>query len=275
MKQKSFLLLALLLFIAMGAQAGKVIRVLAIGNSFSEDAIEQNLYELARSQGDSLVIGNAYIGGCSIDRHWSNAQSQKAEYRYRKIIGGKTVTLNDVPLSKIITDDDWDVISLQQASHFSGLPETYGHLTDLKRYVLGTATNKNVEIVFHMTWAYAQNSTHGGFKSYGNNQQQMYRMIITAVQKATHEAGISRIIPSGVAIQNARKVMGDVLTRDGYHLNLSYGRYTAACTWCEFLTGKKVTGNRFVPAPIDTQTARKAQTSAHKAMKMRRKLFKP
>ena len=80
----------LLLMAVVSADAARVIKVLAIGNSFSEDAIEQYLYELAAAQGDSLVIGNAYIGGCSIDRHWSNAQTGKPEYRYRKIVGGKT-----------------------------------------------------------------------------------------------------------------------------------------------------------------------------------------
>ena len=40
---------------------GKDIRILAIGNSFSEDAIEQYLYELALEGGDNLIIGNASL----------------------------------------------------------------------------------------------------------------------------------------------------------------------------------------------------------------------
>ncbi|MFC2710423.1 DUF4886 domain-containing protein [Hoylesella oralis] len=274
MKRKSLLFIALMLFVSVVCEAGKVIRVLAIGNSFSEDAVEQYLYELALAQGDSLIIGNAYIGGCSIDRHWDNSQTGKADYGYRKIVDGKMVTQPHVTLERAIKDDDWDIISLQQASHFSGLPETYGHLADLKRYVMATATNKNVEIVFHMTWAYAKDSSHGGFKNYGNDQQQMYRMILSAVNKAIEQTGIKRVIPSGVAIQNARETMGDVLNRDGFHLQLTYGRYTAACTWCEFLTGKNVVGNPYKPDTIDDHTARLAQEAAHKAMKMSRRLFK-
>ncbi|MDE6646879.1 MAG: DUF4886 domain-containing protein, partial [Prevotella sp.] len=57
-------LLFMLLAMAALTVQGKVIKVLAIGNSFSEDAVEQYLYELAAAQGDSLVIGNAYIPGC-------------------------------------------------------------------------------------------------------------------------------------------------------------------------------------------------------------------
>ena len=137
----------LLLMAVVSADAARVIKVLAIGNSFSEDAIEQYLYELAAAQGDSLVIGNAYIGGCSIDRHWSNAQTGKPEYRYRKIVGGKTVTRHHVALDDIIADEQWDIISLQQASHFSGLPYTYANLQRLKDHVLAICPNKQVDIV--------------------------------------------------------------------------------------------------------------------------------
>ena len=80
-----FLLFYLFTFLPLSA---KVIRVLAIGNSFSQDAVEQYLYELAHAQGDSLVIGNAYIGGCSIDRHYTNLVKDSALYAYRKIVGG-------------------------------------------------------------------------------------------------------------------------------------------------------------------------------------------
>ena len=66
----------LLTMVALTLQ-GKVIKVLAIGNSFSEDAVEQYLYELAASQGDSLVIGNAYIGGCSLEMHLDNLKTSR------------------------------------------------------------------------------------------------------------------------------------------------------------------------------------------------------
>ena len=39
------------------------IRLLTIGNSFSQDAVEQYLYELAKEAGIHMIIGNAYKGG--------------------------------------------------------------------------------------------------------------------------------------------------------------------------------------------------------------------
>ena len=39
------------------AFADRPLKLLAIGNSFSEDAIEQNLFELAGAAGHQMVIG--------------------------------------------------------------------------------------------------------------------------------------------------------------------------------------------------------------------------
>ena len=81
---KSVITVLLFFVCVVSLPAQKVLKVLAIGNSFSVDAIEQNLYELAHAQGDSLVIGNAYIGGCTIDRHWENTYNGKTDYSYRR-----------------------------------------------------------------------------------------------------------------------------------------------------------------------------------------------
>ena len=80
---KSVITVLLFFVCVVSLPAQKVLKVLAIGNSFSVDAIEQNLYELAHAQGDSLVIGNAYIGGCTIDRHWENTYNGKTDYSSR------------------------------------------------------------------------------------------------------------------------------------------------------------------------------------------------
>jgi len=266
------LIAATIVFGIGSADAQKVLKVLAVGNSFSEDAVEQNLYELARVEGDSLVIGNAYIGGCSIDRHWSNAQTGKAEYGYRKLIGGVKTGKNNVTLEEIVRDEPWDIITVQQASPLSGQFETYGNLQNLINYLRQTAVNKDFRLAFHMTWAYAQVNKHSGFANYSNDQMTMYRSILGAVKQATKKNKIKYVIPDGTAIQNARVVLGDSLCRDGYHLSLSIGRYIVACTWCEFLTGKNVVGNTFRPASVTAEKAAVAQKAAHFAIKRPYKL---
>ena len=62
-----FLLTPFTLF-ANGCHANNdTIKVLAIGNSFSQDAVEQYLHELGEAEGITMIIGNMFIGGCSLD----------------------------------------------------------------------------------------------------------------------------------------------------------------------------------------------------------------
>lgn len=246
----------------------KDIRILAIGNSFSEDAVEQYLYELALEGGDNLIIGNAYRGGQGFESHWDVVVADKADFEYRKVVDGKK-TNNRKTLKECVTDEPWDYITFQQVSQDSGRPETYEpYLGNLLDYVKELATNANVKFGLHQTWAYAKNSTHGGFANYANNQMTMYNAIVDAVNKAKEaHAEISFIVPSGTAIQNGRtSFIGDNFNRDGYHLDYGIGRYTAACTWLEKITGQTAIDKKYVPSGVNEVVAMVAQHAAHAAI---------
>src|SRR5690606_5658207 len=58
----------------------------------------------------------------------------------------------------------------------------------------------------------------------------------------------------------------DNLTRDGYHLELTYGRYIAACTWYEKIFGVPATANSFEPEGISEYYRKMAQQAAHEAV---------
>lgn len=253
------------------AFADRPLKLLAIGNSFSEDAIEQNLFELAAATGHQMVIGNMYIGGCSLERHWGNARKDKPDYNYRKIgIDGKMTRTANYTLDKALRDEQWDYVSLQQVSQLSGMYSSFQpHLDSLIAYVRARvpATTK---LIWHVTWAYAQNSTHGGFANYDRNQDKMYRAIVEGAQRLKKEnAQFSLFVPVGTAIQNARtSFVGDHLNRDGFHLDLVLGRYTAACTWFECLFGTKVVGNRYAPKGLDKAQKAVAQWAAHLAVEL-------
>lgn len=254
-----------------------VIRILAIGNSFSEDAIEHYLYDLAKAGGYKVIIGNLYIGGAPLDLHVKNINEDKKVYDYRKIdVNGNKTKTPKTAISFALADEKWDYISLQQASGKSGLYETYVEsLPTLYNYVKERTTNSNVKYIWHQTWAYAQNSTHKAFKDYGNNQMTMYKGIIDASSKVNNLARFDMVVPSGTAIQNARtSFFGDNLTRDGYHLNLYIGRYVASCTWYEAIFGESVIGNSFVPAKVSDYEAKMGQYAAHAAIKKPFKITK-
>lgn len=267
MTAKKIALPLLLLFLLTTIHA-KEIKVLAIGNSFSDDAIEHYLYHLAITNGDTLIIGNLVIGGCSLEMHDDNATQNKPAYSYRKIVNGEKTVSAETTLEKGIKDEEWDFISLQQVSHNAGLYDTFfPYLPRMVDYVKQHATNPHMQLILHMTWAYAHDSTHGGFTNYNKDQHLMYDKIVETINKAADEVKITTIVPSGTAIQNARTSgLGDTLCRDGFHLESTYGRYTASCAWYEILAGKCVVGNSYKPGTIDDTEAFIAQASAHFAI---------
>ena len=267
--RKLFLLIVLAFAIGIQTTMARTIKILAIGNSFSEDAIEQYLHELADADGIETIIGNLFIGGCSLERHMQCVNGNLPDYRYRKIgVDGVTKETPKCDIARAIADEEWDYVSVQQASHFSGDYTTYQpYLSQLVAYVKAH-TKKDVKIVFHQTWAYAQNSDHGGFKRYGNSQKQMYDAINGALKQVIKDIHPDVIVPSGTAIQNARtSSIGDNMNRDGYHLNLLYGRYTAACTWFQAIFKRSVVGNSYAPEGVTFEQKTIAQKAASAAVK--------
>ena len=264
-----FLTVTFSFFVCISCIYGQdTIRILAIGNSFSEDAAEAYVDDLAKADGVKLIIANLYWGGCSLETHWNNVKTNNDGYSYRKIVDGDTTVFNKKSILYAVKDEKWDYITFQQVSQNSGIYNTFfPYLTNLMHYVKANATNSNVKYALHRTWAYAANSTHSGFVYYHNNQIEMFDSIVSAYNKVSIQTGIDIIIPSGTAIQNARtSTIGDNLNRDGYHLSYKLGRYIAACTWYEKLSGRPVIGNSFYPKGISKNEAKIAQTSAHSAI---------
>ncbi|MCF0196850.1 MAG: DUF4886 domain-containing protein, partial [Bacteroidaceae bacterium] len=245
------------------------IRILAIGNSFSEDAVEQNLYELAKEAGVKLIIGNAYRGGQSLQSHWDDVTEGKNTFEYRKVVGGVRTNITNQALATIVENEPWDFITFQQVSQNSGQYETYTpYLQNLIDYVKSHTTTDATKYGFHQTWAYAQHSTHGGFANYDKDQTKMYNAINGAVQQALADhPALTFVVPSGTAIQNARtSFLGDNLDRDGYHLDYAFGRYTAACTWLETVLGITSQGLTYCPSTMETAVAKIVQEAAHNAV---------
>jgi len=273
----AMLLLFSLHSVTLFAQGGKssknaektpVIRILAIGNSFSEDAVEEYLYGLAKAAGHRVIIGNLYIGGAPLSLHLKNAQGDLPAYEYRKVgLDGKKARFANTSLSKALADEAWDYISVQQASPNSGQFDTYLEpLPPLMAYVRERASNPKVKYIWHQTWAYAQNSTHSGFVNYDKDQLKMYAAIADASRRAMKLGHFDLLVPAGTAIQNARtSFIGDNMNRDGYHLDLNKGRYTASCAWFEVLFKQDVRQNSYRPEKVSAREAEVAQAAAHAA----------
>lgn len=219
-------------------------KILAIGNSFSDDATEY-LSNIARAYGyANVVVGNLYVGGCTLDLHKSYAQQNQGVYEYRKTDNGVFTNRSNFRVLDALKEEAWDIVSLQQGSHYSGLLRTYNEDLDyLVNFVKQYCPNRNVKLVWHMTWAYQDDTTHWAYASnYDANQNVMYQSIVNCVQRKIDESGeFGAVFPVGTAIQNARtSTLGDTLTRDGYHLTLDVGRFIAGLTWFAEATGADV-----------------------------------
>ncbi len=217
-------------------------KVLSIGNSFSQDA-HRWLSWLAAKNGAAVETVNLYIGGCSLETHWKNAAADLGYYELERS-GGHAERL--ISIGEALRMDRWDVITLQQVSSCSGLADTYvPYLKSLASMV--RQYQPQAKLYFHQTWAYETDSTHPGFSHYGCSQIRMYEQIVETAQWAANSID-AVLIPVGDAIQALRQLPafdygngGRSLCRDGFHLSLDYGRYAAAAVWLAVLSGKPVT----------------------------------
>lgn len=276
---RKFLFLLIVIFIshsATYAQQDSILRILAIGNSFSEDAIENYLHELAGSVNKKIIIGNMYIGGAPLSLHVENASKNVKAYSYRKIeLDGHKTNTDNISIAEALADESWDYISFQQASPLSGkYPSIEASLPTIVRYVRDIV-GPSPRFVYHQTWAYQSDSDHAGFKHYNQHQQTMYKAIVDVSKKVNKWADFTMVIPSGTAVQNGRtSSIGDHYTRDGYHLQLDYGRFTAACTWFEKLFAMDVRQTTYRPSAVSAEQATIAKRAAHAAVKRPYKVTK-
>jgi hypothetical protein len=233
-----------------------MIKILAIGNSFSEDATAY-LYDIAKADGVELKVVNLYIGGCSLERHWSNITADEAAYDYQ--LNGQ-YTERKISIREALLEEQWDYVVTQQVSNYSGILDTYyPYITLVLDYVKQLAPG--AKQLLHQTWAYEIDSDHSAFVNYHSNQNEMYLALTDAYNNVAKDLSLP-LIPCGKVIQTLRAMPffdyakgGLSLCRDGYHMNLVYGRYALAATWYEFILKKNILDNNYLPPVMDGLTA--------------------
>ena len=201
-------------------------KFLIVGNSFSNDVMEY-VYDIASAAGvRDMVLGNLYIGNCSLATHLKHAKADDGAYTYYTNDFGTWIKTSKYKLSDAVKSENWDFIAFQQAPQTCGMVDTYKDLEELRSIVAENCTNPKVEFVWHMTWACADSYTGSLFNNYQMSQEVMYNAIIDATKWGVFTNDkISRVIPNGTIMQNIRtSYWGDTICRDGLHLSLPYGR---------------------------------------------------
>lgn len=215
-------------------RSATMIRILAIGNSFS-----QNATELLQLFDNDLFVRNLYIGGCNLKTHADNVTKDEKAYDYQE--NGTKCRAEKISVKEALTSEKWDYVTVQQSSGDSGITEYYyPYLGDLLAYV---RKYTDAEIVFHQTWAYETGSAHPQFVLYDNDRKKMYEGILKASRYVAERENL-RMIRCGEAVEKAREYRvfdsekgGMDITADGFHL-AGYGKFLAAAMWLKFFTGK-------------------------------------
>jgi hypothetical protein len=238
--------------------------VLSIGNSFSDNA-HRYLHKIGRLDNrHNVYTYNLYIGGCPLSTHYRNMHSD--ERAYAVTINGMG-TLTKLSIKEALLAMDWDVVTLQQASHFSTNYATYqpyiSEIAELVRYYCPKA-----KIVIHQTWAYEQGSEKLAKLNYENSID-MYRDLATCYENAAKDTNANAIIPAGYAMQALAK-LGYAVHADTFHAN-SLGKLVIAATWYQALTGRSIKELDFsyfdFDAPIGAEEIELAKRVSYEAVK--------
>ncbi len=194
-----------LLPFALTAAERDALKLLAIGNSFSEDATAF-LPAIAKAGNKDLTLGRASIGGCSLERHARHlAEAQAGDENgraYHNFADPKTGEKRSVTIIEALEATDWDIVTIQQVSHLSFRPETFHPYVDQLIAAIRQHA-PTAEIVIHAIWAYRED--HAFFqKDDGFTPQKMYSQVRDTYRALAAETGF-RLIPVGDAFNLARQ----------------------------------------------------------------------
>ncbi|MDT3402055.1 DUF4886 domain-containing protein [Mucilaginibacter terrae] len=274
----------------------KTLRVLLIGNSFSQNA-STFLPQIAKDDGNNIVFGHAELPGCPLQRHWQLAELNSAEPENPK---GKPYE-GDKSLRMLLSDSEWDVITMQQYSMLSGNLNTYKPYAQ-QLYALIRQYQPKARILLHQTWAYRSDSKSFGEVDNGKlaqTEKEMYEKSRAAYHLMARELNLN-IIPTGDAFwligsnpktsfkkdesfdplkavypalpheQNSLHAgyswSNGKLNFDSHHAN-DAGKYLGGLVWYAVLFNKPVTQMKFKPQSVSDEFAAQLKAAATAAVK--------
>ena len=217
-----------------------MIKILSIGNSFSQDATRY-LHQVAASQGVELLTENLYIGGCSLARHEENIRQKAAAYSLE--INGRTSGMY-ISIQDALLRQEWDYVTMQQVSSSSTDYTTYQpYLTEVAQCVKTHCPN--AKLLIHQTWAYEDGSDRLENVMHMQSSEEMFRALEKAYAQAAEDIRAAGIIPSGALFRKLLENGIEKVHRDTFHASLGLGRYALALLWYGYLTKKDVAAVTF------------------------------
>ena len=221
-------------------------KILSIGNSFSDDA-QRYLREIALGEGVEIETLNLCIGGCSLERHANNIKSGERAYLFHH--NGDLNCEDLVTIDEGLAMREWDIVTLQQVSTGSFKEDSYyPYINEIADYV--RAKLPNAKIYIHMTWAYEWGCPRSFEITDGKGSEFMLEGLRHAYKRAKAEIGAEGIIPSGELMELLRQRGVSEIYRDSFHAGYGLARYAIGLLWFKLFTGRSVLNNSFTALDV-------------------------
>ncbi len=196
---------------AVAVTAGaRELRVLAIGNSFSQSLMKELPAVAAAMPDCKLNFANMMIGGCPLERHWDNVEKAATDPSFKPYSISKSYAFDvekgkSLPrkanIPEMLVADRWDIVTIQQASPKSPFYDTYQPYAD-KLIAKIRELAPQAEIRIQETWSYSPYS--GLLADWKMNPKTMYESIKAAYDRLA-TAYSFKVIPAGDAVQLFRE----------------------------------------------------------------------
>lgn len=189
----------------------KTIKLLSIGNSYSDDALAYVPFILQNMAIDAEIqIGILMRSSASIQDHVNNFENEESVYGWRFYNGGNSWTVepegtNGVSIQWALDNYEWDIISLQQSSQGSFNWSSYQPWCNKLINLIGAYVDYNIKFIWYQPQARPASSNSGANWS-DETITEHYESTAEASEKIFNETVCEAVVPVGTAIQNARTI---------------------------------------------------------------------
>ncbi len=197
----------------------KKIRILAIGNSYSSDALMYVPFIL-KNMGVSadIQIGILMQSSSSLKNHVDNFNDEAANYKFHLHNGGKSWSSSSKKtIQYALGNYEWDYVILQQSS--SGAFKWSTYQPYLNQLINDVETFVNYPIKFGWYSTQSKPATANSGANYDDATiTSHYESIAENSERVINETACEFIVPVSTAIQNARTI-ADIKALGGYSEN--------------------------------------------------------
>lgn len=189
------------------AQAIKTIKLLSIGNSYSQDALAYVPFIMQNMGADvDYQIGILMKSSATLDGHIENFLNEAEVYTFYMYNGGTSwQNLGLRSIQWALDNYDWDLVSLQQSSQSAYNWSTYQPACNRLVNLIGAYVDQTIKFIWYQPYARPARTNSGA--NYSDDViTEHYENTAGASLKLFDETAMEYVVPVGTAVQNARTI---------------------------------------------------------------------